>query len=150
MAGRVVHGSLSPDLVERRKRVGAFLRKRRLQLGLSQWDICKVLLYKNRNSISNVELGIESLPLKRVYQYADLLQLPRDDFFRFVLGEMKDFAISGYRDLDLKDRRERKLKPSEHDLVVNFRRLSEKYQRRVLDHVAEYLIIEGKQFRRSR
>jgi transcriptional regulator with XRE-family HTH domain len=138
-------GRVSRETLARRKKVGEFLRRRRLELGLSQGDMIRLLMYKNRNSISNVEIGIEGLPLKRVYQYAEVLKLPRDDFFRFVLGELEDLALTGYQRARLKDQREKTLTDAEQDLVDNFRRLSKKYQDRVREHVCEYLVIEGKQ-----
>jgi transcriptional regulator with XRE-family HTH domain len=138
-------GRVSADALARRKKVGEFLRRRRLELGLSQGDMIKALGYANRNSISNVEIGIEGLPLKRVYQYAELLKLPRDDFFRFVLGELEDLALTGYQRPRLKDQREKALADAEQDLVDNYRRLSKKYQDRVREHVREYLVVEGKE-----
>ena len=105
----------------------------------------RFLGYKNRNSISNVEIGIEGLPLKRVYQYAEVLKLPRDDFFRFVLGELEDLALTGYQRPRLKDQHEKTLADAEQDLVDNYRRLSKKYQDRVREHVREYLVVEGKE-----
>jgi transcriptional regulator with XRE-family HTH domain len=136
---------VSPETLARRKKVGEFLRRRRLELGLSQGDMITRMGYRNRNSISNVEIGIEGLPLKRVYQYAEVLKLPRDDFFRFVLGELEDLALTGYQRPRLKDQHEKTLTDAEQNLVDNFRRLSKKYQDRVREHVREYLVVEGKQ-----
>ena len=138
-------GRVSHETLARRKKVGEFLRRRRLELGLSQGDMIKALNYANRNSISNVEIGIEGLPLKRVYQYAEVLKLPRDDFFRFVLGELEDLALTGYQRPRLKDQREKTLSDTEQDLLDNYRRLSKKYQDRVREHVREYLVVEGKE-----
>ena len=137
-------GNLSPEEQERRERVGAFIRARREKLGLSQGDLCKVMNYANRNSISNVELGREGLPMKKVYQYADVLQVDRDDFLKFVVGELGDLAIEGVRQIEIKDREESKLAPRENSLVVNFRRLSRKYQDRIMTELGEYLQLEGK------
>lgn len=70
-----------------RTRVGEFLRARRLELGLSQGDITRSMGYVSLNSVSNLETGREGLPAKRIYAWADILQLPRDAFFRFATGE---------------------------------------------------------------
>jgi transcriptional regulator with XRE-family HTH domain len=75
------------DRTELWKRVGAFVRARREELGLSQGDIIRVLGYKSRNAVSNIEVGIEGLPAKRAYAWADVLDVPRDAFFRFVTGD---------------------------------------------------------------
>lgn len=143
-------GRLKPEDLQRRKKVGEFIRRRRLELGLSQGDMIKALGYKNRNSISNVELGREGLPVKHVYRYAEVLQLPRDDFFRFVIGELEEMALSGYKRLRIKDQEERTLSDREQDLIENYRRLSKKYQDRVREHVREYLVVEGKEALSSR
>ncbi len=47
------------------------------------------LEYVSRNSVSNVETGREGLPARRVFDWADVLQLPHDEFFRFVTGASK-------------------------------------------------------------
>jgi transcriptional regulator with XRE-family HTH domain len=69
------------------KRVGAFVKARREELGLSQGEIIKALGYASRNAVSNIEVGIEGLPAKRIYAWADILEVPRDAFFRFATGE---------------------------------------------------------------
>jgi transcriptional regulator with XRE-family HTH domain len=141
--------NLSEEELKRRKKVGAFIKARRHKLGLSQGDMCKVMGYANRNSISNVELGREGLPLKKIYQYADVLNVDRDDFFGFVVGELGDMAVDGIRKIEIKDREERRLSPRENGLVVNFRRLTKKYQDRILTEIGEYLQLEGKEYIRT-
>jgi transcriptional regulator with XRE-family HTH domain len=138
-------GRVKPEDLVRRKKVGEFIRRRRLELNLSQGEMIRALGYKNRNSISNVEIGREGLPLRRIYQWADVLQLPRDDFFRFVIGELEELALEGYKRARLRDQTERKLTEAEHDLVENYRRLSKKYQDRLREQVREYLVVEGKE-----
>jgi hypothetical protein len=63
------------------------------ELGFSQGEIIRVLGYKSRNAVSNIEVGIEGLPAKRAYAWADVLELPRDAFFRFVTGEADRVVI---------------------------------------------------------
>jgi transcriptional regulator with XRE-family HTH domain len=144
MAGKS-RGRVTAEALARRKKVGEFIRRRRLELNLSQGEMIRALGYKNRNSISNVEIGREGLPLRRIYQWADVLQLPRDDFFRYVIGELEEAALEGHKRARLKDQAERTLTDAEHDLVENYRRLSKKYQDRVREHVREYLVVEGKE-----
>src|SRR5438132_10251584 len=69
------------------KRVGIYLKERREVLGLTQADVIHALGYKSRNAVSNIEVGIEGVPSKRAYAWADILEVPRDPFFRFVTGE---------------------------------------------------------------
>ena len=91
--------SADRDHRDLRKRVGAYVRARREELGLSQGDIISTLGYVSRNSVSNVETGREGLPAKRVHAWADVLHLPHEAFFRFVLGETKrvESGASGAR-----------------------------------------------------
>jgi transcriptional regulator with XRE-family HTH domain len=144
MAGKS-RGRVKPEDLARRKKVGEFIRRRRLELNLSQGEMIRALGYKNRNSISNVEIGREGLPLRRIYQWADVLQLPREDFFRFVIGELQDVALTGFKRARIKDQSERALADGEQELIENYRRLSKKYQDRVREHVREYLVVESKE-----
>ena len=128
---------LTPTLRERqdlRKRVGAFLRKRREELGLSQGDIIKTLGYTSRNSVSNLETGREGLPAKRIYAWADILQVPRDAFFRFATGETEKMEpAKAATPADGAS-----LVQAEADLVAAYRRLPPKYQRRLREAASEF------------
>ncbi len=128
---------LIPKVRERqalRKRVGAFLRARRQELGLTQGEITKTLGYVSLNSVSNLETGREGLPAKRIYAWADILQVPRDAFFRFVTGEvekMETGKTSAPVEAD-------KLTQAETDLLAAYRRLPPKYQRRLRNSASEF------------
>lgn len=50
--------------------------------------------YRSANSIVNVESGIEGIPAKRAYAWAELLELPRDAFFQFITGQLLKFSMS--------------------------------------------------------
>lgn len=136
---------MKPEDLARRKKVGAFVRRRRLELGLSQGEMIRALGYANRNSISNVEIGREGLPVRRIYQWAEVLQLPRDDFFRFVIGALEELALTGYKRPRSKDQGDRTLTDAEQDIIDNYRRLSKKYQDRLREELREYLVLEGKE-----
>jgi len=117
------------------KRVGAFVRERREVLGLSQGDIIRVLGYKSRNAVSNIEVGIEGLPAKRAYAWADVLELPRDAFFRFVTGEAERMEVP--KAAAKTDGGER-FTAAEAALVATYRRLPPKYQRRLREQADEF------------
>lgn len=117
------------------KRVGAFVRERREVLGLSQGDIIRVLGYKSRNAVSNIEVGIEGLPAKRAYAWADVLELPRDAFFRFVTGEAERMEVP--KAATKPDGGER-FTAAEAALVATYRRLPPKYQRRLREQAEEF------------
>lgn len=125
---------IEKDRLDLRKRVGTFVRARREELGLSQGDIITVLGYVSRNSVSNIETGREGLPAKRIYAWADVLEVPRDSFFRFVTGETKRMESAA------KTSEAAAVRPrsSENDLLVAFRKLPGKYQRRLREQLKEY------------
>lgn len=107
---------------------------RREELGLSQGDIIRVLGYKSRNAVSNIEVGIEGLPAKRAYAWADVLEVPRDAFFRFATGEVDRLevpkAAAKQADAD-------HLSAAERELLASYGRLPPKYQRRLREHARE-------------
>lgn len=117
------------------KRVGAFVKARREELGLSQGDIIKALGYASRNAVSNVEVGIEGLPAKRIYAWADILEVPRDAFFRFATGEASSMATASKV---ARDSRGDALTGVERDLLDAYRALPAKYQRRLREQATEY------------
>ncbi|MCC7380399.1 MAG: helix-turn-helix transcriptional regulator [Deltaproteobacteria bacterium] len=117
------------------KRIGAFVRARREELGLSQGQIISVLGYKSRNAVSNIEVGIEGLPAKRAYAWADVLELPRDPFFRFVTGEVDQMEIpKAAAKADGADR----TTVAERALLATYRKLPPKYQRRLREQADEF------------
>ena len=122
------------ERAELRQRVGAFLQQRREELGLSQGDIIKALGYVSYNSVWNLETGREGLPPKRIYAWADILQVQRDAFFRFVTGETKTMELTAQTPTGASE----KLTPAEWELVASYRRLPPKYQDRLLEHAREY------------
>ncbi len=117
------------------KRVGAFVRSRREELGLSQGDIIQVLGYKSRNAVSNIEVGIEGLPAKRAYAWADVLELPRDAFFRFVTGEAERMDVPKAA---AKPNGGERFTTAEAALIATYRKLPPKYQRRLREQADEY------------
>ena len=125
--------------------MGEFLRARRQELGLSQGDITRALGYVSLNSVSNLETGREGLPAKRIYAWADILQLPRDAFFRFATGEtekMESTKAAAPSD-------GASLVHAEADLVAAYRRLPPKYQRRLREAASEFETLARAEARRK-
>ena len=116
------------------KRVGALVSKRREELGLSQGDIIRVLGYKSRNAVSNIEVGIEGLPAKRAYAWADVLEVPRDAFFTFVTGQAERLDLPK---ANAKPGSGDRLAAAETELLASYRRLAPNYQRRLREHARE-------------
>ncbi len=123
------------DRLELRKRIGVFVRTRRQQLGLSQGDIINELGYVSRNSVSNIETGREGLPAKRIYAWADVLEIPRDAFFRFVTGETKRVDQTGKA---TEAEAANRTSTVETELLASYRKLPAKYQRRIKEQIQEF------------
>lgn len=114
--------------------MGAYVKKRREELGLSQGDIINALGYKSRNAVSNIEVGIEGLPSKRIYDWADILEVPRDAFFRFATGEASTLDKSSTKATEART-------SGEKELLETYRTLSPKYQQRLRDQAKEFQIL---------
>lgn len=85
-------------------------------------------------------IPIRGLTAKRVYAWADILQMPRDAFFRFVMGESDRMGTTRHA----ADTGEQ-LTTSEAELRAPYRRRLPKYQRRLREHGREYLLVGAKE-----
>ena len=110
------------------------MRQRREELGLTQGDVIRVLGYKSRNAVSNIEIGVEGLPAKRAYAWADILEVPRDASFQFVTGERDRPEVGG---TTAKPKAPAQLTAAEEELLAHYRRLPPKFQRRLREHAGE-------------
>ncbi len=126
------------------RRVGRFVRARRDELGLSQGDIIKALGYTSRNSVSNIEVGREGLPAKRIYAWADILQVPRDEFFRFVTGEAP--GMSSGKEAD----GHAPLTAAEEELLKAYRGLPARFQQRLREQAREFVTLALLEVRQPR
>jgi hypothetical protein len=108
------------------------------ELGLSQGDIIRVLGDKSRNAVSNIEVGIEGLPAKRAYAWADVLEVPRDAFFRVVTGEVDrlDEPKAQAKQADGE-----RMSAADKELLATYGRLPPKYQRRLREHARELEVL---------
>lgn len=114
-----------------------------MSLGLKLADISGPLGYKSMNAVSNVESGIEGIPAKRAYAWADLLEVPRDAFFQFVTGQIADITQAA-------------APPSEHltdgerELLASYRRLPQRFQRQLRERAIELQTLANARSRRAR
>ena len=53
--------------------IGNIIKKRRVQLGLSQTELANKLGFKSKASISRIELGVQSLPQNKILEMAKAL-----------------------------------------------------------------------------
>ena len=128
-----------------RKRVGQFIKKRRLELNLTQLDVMRALGYGSPISVSEVELGRVGVPVKRIYQYADVLRLPRNEFAGFVMGGIQNH--NGHQGGRATDHRKRVLGAAERELLEDFRRLPTDCRKLVRKQIRHYLAPQRRQRR---
>jgi transcriptional regulator with XRE-family HTH domain len=107
------------------ERVGAFVRRRREELGLSQAQVARTLGYKSVMSVSGIETGKEPLAPARAYAWAELLEVPRDALFLFVTGARDNMDLSGSAAGELT--------AEERELVGYHRKLPPRYRSQLLD-----------------
>ena len=55
--------------------IGNIIKKRRVQLGLSQTELANKLGFKSTASISRIELGVQSLPQNKILEMAKALDV---------------------------------------------------------------------------
>ena len=55
--------------------IGTIIKKRRVQLGLSQTELANKLGFKSKASISRIELGVQSLPQNKILEMAKALDV---------------------------------------------------------------------------
>jgi len=100
--------------------------------------------YRSANSITNVEAGIEGIPAKRAYAWADLLEIPRDAFFQFITGQIQDLDTSSSGGTA---RIPASLAPDEKELLASYRRLTPA-SRALVRELASKLAAEPRRRRR--
>lgn len=67
-----------------------YLRQKRIDRGLSQFDVAKVLGYSSPQFVSNWERGLVSPPLETVSVLIDLYQIPADEVIDRILDETRE------------------------------------------------------------
>ena len=69
--------------------IGERIRQRRCELGMSLRDLADKMNYKNHSTIARIERGDVDLPISRVVQFADVLNLPVE----YLLGIAEKPAV---------------------------------------------------------
>lgn len=72
-------------ILEAKRRVGNFIKSKRLLAGLSQAEIANALGYSTPQFISNWERGISLPPIGSLRKIAELLKVPAEELFELVL-----------------------------------------------------------------
>lgn len=71
-----------------------YLRQKRLDSGLSQLDVAKVLGYSSPQFVSNWERGLVSPPLETIAVLIDLYKIPSGEVISKILEETQDYLES--------------------------------------------------------
>lgn len=84
-------------------KVGELLKQRREELNLTLDDVARYCGYKSRVSISKIEHS-RALPLRRIFQISEILQLDPKELLRLQVEELKEKeADAGTSDFNEKD-----------------------------------------------
>lgn len=71
-----------------------YLRQKRLDSGLSQLDVARVLGYASPQFVSNWERGLVSPPLETIGVLIDLYKIPAGEVVDRILDETRDYLES--------------------------------------------------------
>ncbi len=67
--------------------IGAFIKKRREELKLTQTELGKTLGYRYGNFIGYLENGRAAFPVEKWEEYAEVLHTPKHEFLEIVFQE---------------------------------------------------------------
>jgi transcriptional regulator with XRE-family HTH domain len=68
-----------------------YLRQKRLDSGLSQLDVARVLGYASPQFVSNWERGLVSPPLETIAVLIDIYKIPSNDVINRILAETRGY-----------------------------------------------------------
>jgi transcriptional regulator with XRE-family HTH domain len=71
-----------------------YLREKRVDAGLSQLDVARVLGYASPQFVSNWERGLVSPPLETIGVLIDLYKIPAGEVIDRILDETRDYLES--------------------------------------------------------
>ncbi len=73
--------------MDNKKRLGARLKQARENVGLTQDQAAEILGYSNRSTLSQIETGVNGVPLPKLHQMAELYGVPINDFLDIATPE---------------------------------------------------------------
>lgn len=82
--------------------LSSYLKEKRIESGLSQLDVAKVLGYSSPQFVSNWERGLVSPPLETIAVLVELYKVPPSEVIEYILKETK-----AYLEANLKPKRKK-------------------------------------------
>lgn len=64
------------------KKIGELIKNKRIELGLSQDQLAKLMGFKNRTSIFKIEKGIASITVEQLQEFSKLLNFEISEVFK--------------------------------------------------------------------
>lgn len=71
--------------------LSGYLKEKRIESGLSQLDVAKVLGYSSPQFVSNWERGLVSPPLETIAVLVELYKVPPSEVIEYILKETKAY-----------------------------------------------------------
>jgi DNA-binding XRE family transcriptional regulator len=84
-AGQTANAGVDKTILSRRKAGGQWLKRLRIDRGLTQRDLAEKLNLKYYTFIGQLEIGYARLPEKMVGKYATALAIDHDEFMKAFL-----------------------------------------------------------------
>ncbi len=67
------------------EKIGELIKNKRIELGLSQDKLAKLMGFKNRTSIFKIEKGIASITIEQLQEFSKVLKLDFEDVLKMLL-----------------------------------------------------------------
>lgn len=78
------------SMMAKLEKMAEYLRRKRLESGMTQTALSRVLGYKTSQFVSNWENGRSSLPLSALAQIIRVLDVPQSEIIEILMAETKE------------------------------------------------------------
>ena len=117
--------------------IGERIKKRRIELGMSQEELAHKLGYKSRSSINKIELGGQNLTQPKIKKIADALDTTPD----YIMGWDKD--DDNHTDYFIKLGEGKGI--TYEAIEEYFRKLNQEKRRNVFDYLSYQIIMQDRE-----
>lgn len=76
----------------RSRHLATLIRKRRIELDLSQGELNKLLGWYSKNGqvVSNIERGVQQMPVKTINKLANAIMVPREEIMDLMVKDYQE------------------------------------------------------------